>query len=212
MRIRPILTLLMAAGLGPALMAQEPHFGFGFNLSFPTGAFHRTTYPATSQVQAVQTEGYDLGVGGQFTASFPVHPNLAIRMDLAGQVTDGSNTAPGYDRINLRHRIFMLGGDVQVFPSPGSAYRHEGPYFLGGLSADFERFDRSFGKPNWDYTDTTTKSRLGGNVGLGYAFGYGGGGRFCLEGTFHKTLNGNDTAAGEPPSTDFAKLSFGWVF
>ena len=138
-------------------------------------------------------------MGGQFTASFPVHPNLAIRMDLAGQVTDGSNTAPGYDRINLRHRIFMLGGDVQVFPSPGSAYRHEGPYFLGGLSADFERFDRSFASPTGTIRTPPTSPGWAGNVGFGYAFGYGGGGRFCLEGTFHKTLSGNDTAAGEPP-------------
>jgi hypothetical protein len=212
MRFCSMAMLLIVAGVAPTLAAQEPHFGFALNLVFPTGAFRNTTYPPTSQFPATQTEGYDLGLGGQFTISFPVDPKVAIRLNFGGQTTDGSNTAPGYDRINLRHEMFSLGGEMQVFPGMGSAYRHQGTYLLGGLSADFERFDRSFGDPDWDYTDTTRKSRLGGDLGIGHSFGYSGGGRFTLEGVFHKTLTGNSLSAGDPPSTDFAKLSLGWVF
>ena len=61
-------------------------------------------------------------------------------------------------------------------------------------------------------TDTTRKSRLAGTFGVGHSFGYGGGARFNLEVTFHKTLTGNDSAKHEPPSADFMKVSFGWVF
>jgi len=49
-------------------------------------------------------------------------------------------------------------------------------------------------------------------VGIGHSFGYDAGMRFNLEATFHKTLTGNDVGAGDPPSTDFVKLGFGWVF
>jgi len=212
MRFWSTSLLLAAAGLAPALQAQEPHFGFGINLAFPTGGFRSTTYPADSVVTTPQTEGYDVGFGGQFTISFPVDPKVAVRLNIGGQSTDGTNTAPGYDRINLQHQLFSVGGDLQVFPGTGSAYRHQGTYLLGGLSADFERFDRSFGTPNWDETDSTRKSRLGGTLGVGHSFGYGGFGRFTLEGSYHKTLSSHDMAAGDPPATDFAKVSLGWVF
>ncbi len=136
----------------------------------------------------------------------------SIRLNLSGHAVDGSNTAPGYDAINLRHYMFSVGGDLQIFTV--SAHRHRGTYFLAGVSADFERFDRSFddiGDP-WSDVDTTRKSRLGGNVGIGHTFGYDAGVRFNLEATFHATLNGKDEAKGEPPSTDFVRLSFGFVF
>ena len=212
MRIWPIPLLLIATGLSPALEAQEPHFGVSLNLGFPTGDFRSKTYPATGPGTVTQTEGYDVGFGGQFTISFPVDPKVAIRMNLGGLVTDGTNTAAGFDRINLRHQLYSVGGELQVFPGTGSAYRHEGTYLLGGVSADFERFDRSFGTPNLDFTDSTRKSRLGGTLGIGHSFGYDAFGHFTLEGAFHKTLSGNHTSAGDPPSTDFAKLSLGWVF
>ncbi len=80
------------------------------------------------------------------------------------------------------------------------------------MSADFERFDRSFGTPNVDFTDTTRKSRLGGTVGLGHSFGVDALGRFTMEAAYHKTLTGNSSSAGDPPSTDFVKVSLGWVF
>ena len=107
--------------------------------------------------------------------------------------------------------MFNLGGDLQFFPQ-GTAFRHRGLYFVAGLSADFEQFDRSFGDPQYDYTDTTRKSRLGGSIGIGHSFGYDAGMRFTMEATFHKTLTGNDVSAGDPPSTDFVKVGFGFVF
>jgi hypothetical protein len=33
-----------------------------------------------------------------------------------------------------------------------------------------------------------------------------------VEATFHKTLTANDIKAGDPPSTDYVKLGFGFVF
>ena len=60
--------------------------------------------------------------------------------------------------------------------------------------------------------DTTRKSRLGGSLGIGHSFGYDAGLRFTMEATFHKTLTNHDVDAGDPPSTDFVKLGFGFVF
>ncbi len=211
-----IPALVALIGTGSALQAQQPRFGVAFNLVMPTGDFNNKTYPPSGSVLASQNEGYDLGFGGQFTVSFPVDPKLAIRLDFGGQVTDGSNTAPGYDKINLRHTMFSVGGDLQIFTE--SAYRHRGTYFIVGLSADFERFERSFGNlddnyyDNYDDVDTTRKSRLGGNFGIGHTFGYDAGLRFTLEATYHKTLTGNDTAKNDPPNTDFVRVSFGCVF
>jgi hypothetical protein len=191
--------------------------GFSLNLLFPTGAFASTTYPpyfsnAAGYVIPVQKETYDVGLGGSFTVSFPVDRVLAIRLNLGATSTNGTNRAAGESTINLRHSQFNLGGDLQLFPQ-GTAFRHRGFYFLAGLSADFEQFDRSFGDPQYDYnTDTTRKSRLGATGGFGHSFGYDAGMRFTLEASFHKTLTGNDVNAGDPPSTDFVKLGFGFVF
>jgi len=204
--------LLVLIGASPALQAQQPRFGVGFNLVLPTGGFRSTTYPPNASVLVDQSEGYDLGLGGQFTVSFPIDPKVAFRLNVGVQATDGSNTAAGYDKINLRHVMYSLGGDMQFFTQ--SAYRHRGTYFLAGLAADFERFDRSFDNfDDWSAdVDSTRKSRLGGNFGIGHTFGYDAGVRFTLEATFHKTLTGNDTAKAEPPSTDFVRISFGCVF
>lgn len=206
------LVMLLAAGGGPALEAQDPRFAGALNLILPTGGFRSTTYGPSASLPVSQEEGYDLGLGGQFTISFPVDPKLALRLNLSGHVVDGSNTAPGYDDINLRHYMFSVGGDLQIFTV--SAHRHRGTYFLAGVSADFERFDRSFDdiEDSWADVDTVRKSRLGGNVGIGHTFGYDAGVRFNLEATFHATLNGKDESKGDPPSTDFVRLSFGFVF
>ena len=209
-----ILPLILASG--SALKAQSPHVGFSLNLLFPTGDFASTTYPAYFSANAgriipAQKETYDVGLGGSFTVSFPVDRNLAIRLNLSGSAENGTNRAPGEATINLRHSQFNLGGDLQIFPQ-GTAFRHRGLYFVAGLSADFEQFDRSFGDPQYDYTDTTRKSRLGATGGIGHSFGYDAGMRFTLEATFHKTLTGNDVNAGNPPSTDYVKLGFGFVF
>jgi len=213
MRFWSMSLLLAATGLAPALQAQEPHFGFGINLAFPTGEFQSHSFPSFVQPGVNQTDRYDVGFGGQFTISFPVDPKVAIRLNLGGQTTEGTNTEPGYsDQINLEHQIFSVGGELQIFPGWGSAFRHQGTYLLGGLSADFERFGRSYGHPYWDETESARKSRMGGTLGLGHSFGYGGFGRFTLEGSYHKTLSGHDEAAGDPPATDFTKVSLGWVF
>ena len=207
----PLVIALACAG--SALPAQDAHFGFGLNLVLPTGGFRSTTYAPTADVKVPQEEGYDLGLGGQFTISFPVDPKLAVRLNMSASGADGTNTAAGYEKINLRHQIFSVGGEMQIFTQ--SAARHKGTYFLAGVCADFERFDRSFGSLDhdyyWDETDTTRKSRLGATVGIGHSFGYDFG-RFTIEASLHKTISGNNTNNGEPPSTDFVKMSFGWVF
>jgi hypothetical protein len=216
-----IPTLLALFGPGSALQAQQPRMGVALNLVLPSGKFNN--YSGISHDDQGNpfrfNEGYDLGLGGQFTVSFPVDPKLAIRLNLSGHVVEGSNTAPGYDKINLRHTMFSVGGDLQIFTQ--SAYRHRGTYFIVGLAADFERFERTFGDfDDYDYydywhdddIDTTRKSRLGGNFGIGHTFGLDAGVRFTLEATYHKTLNGNDSANDDPPNTDFVRLSFGCVF
>lgn len=209
-----LLPLLLASG--GALRAQSPHIGFSLNLLFPTGEFSSKTYPAYYSPSAgytipPQKETYDVGLGGSFTVSFPVDRSLAIRLNLSGSAENGTNRAPGETTINLRHSQFNLGGDLQIFPD-GTAFRHRGLYFVVGVSADFEQFDRSFGDPLYDYTDTTRKSRMGGSIGLGHSFGYDAGARFTLEATFHKTLTSHDVDAGDPPATDFVKVGFGFVF
>ncbi|MBL0211937.1 MAG: hypothetical protein IPQ13_13660 [Holophagaceae bacterium] len=215
MRILRLSALALVLGSTSGLMAQDPHLGFGINLGFPTGDFRSKTYPPNAEVQAEQTDGHDVGIGGQMTISFPVDPTFAIRMNFNIMSTNGTNTAAGYNDLTLKHELFGIGGDMQFFLN-GGALRHRGTYLLLGASADFERFDRSEGS-NWDWwsdtpTDTTRKSRLAGTAGIGHSFGYGGGTRFSLEVTFHKTLTGNDIMKKEPPSADFMKVSFGWVF
>jgi len=220
-----IPALLALVGAGPALHAQQPRMGLALNLAFPTGMFRNTDYPALALIPAnryesAQKEGYDLGLGGQFTLSFPIDPKFAFRLNINGMVTNGSNTVVGfnekgdYRKVNLQHQIWSVGGEMQFFTE--SAFRHRGTYFLAGLSGDFERFDRSFGNFDWDNylddVDTTRKSRLGGTFGIGHTFGYDAGTRFTLEAVYHKTLTGNDETKADPPSTDFVRLSFGVVF
>ena len=215
MRILKLSALALAIGTTSALMAQEPHLGFGINLGFPTGDFRSKTYPPTGLVLTEQTDGYDIGIGGQMTISFPVDPTFAFRLNFNSMSTSGTNTATGYKDLTLKHDLFGIGGEMQFFLG-GGALRHRGTFLLLGASADFERFNRSDSTTSdwWGNTstDTTRKSRLAGTAGIGHSFGYGGSTRFNLEVTFHKTLTGNDIAKKEPPSADFMKVSFGWVF
>ena len=219
-RAASLLVLPLILASGSALKAQSPHIGFSLNLLVPTGEFASKSYRAidtNTGLPFIEKETYDVGLGGSFTVSFPLDRTLAIRLNLSGSAENGSNRAPGYTTINLRHSQFNLGGDLQIFPQ-GTAFRHRGLYFVAGLSADFEQFDRSLGDLTSSYyyndynVDTTRKSRLGGSLGLGHSFGYDSGMRFTMEATFHKTLTGNDVNAGDPPSTDFVKLGLGVVF
>lgn len=200
--------------LAAPLAAQDPHFGFAFNLGFPTGDFREKTYPPPSSTLSSYKDGFDAGFGGQFTMSFPIERNFAIRMNFNGHSTSGSSTGASYNRQKLQHNIFSLGGEFQLFLN-GSAQRHRGTYFFFGPSADFERWDYSDDWHNdyhWDdYTTYDRKSRMGATFGIGNSFGSHAG-RFTMEFGFHKTLSGNDSAKGDPPSADFVKLSFGWVF
>jgi hypothetical protein len=212
----PLILLLS----GSLLRAQSPHYGFSLNVTVPTGAFNGTTYPAgtspftqSGPLDVPQRETYDVGLGGSFTASFPVDRTLAIRLNVGYTSETGTNSAPGYSSLSLQHSMFNVGGDLQIFPQ-GGAYRHRGLYFLAGLSADFEQFSySSSGADPAYYPDgSASKSRLGGTIGIGNTFGYDSGMRFTMEASFHKTLTGNNVNAGDPPSTDFVKLGFGVIF
>ncbi|MBP1628271.1 MAG: hypothetical protein H6Q00_2746 [Holophagaceae bacterium] len=202
------LPLFLVLGASLAAQAQEPRIGLGLNLSFPTAAFARSEYAPVLQGDPNQVETYDLGVGAQLTASFPLDQHVAFRAVMAYQSTSGNYT-DGYDRINLQHNVFSLGGEIHIFPE--SAYRQRGPYLFGGLSADFERFDRSYGEVNVDYTESYNKSRLGGTVGIGNSFPMGSS-RWILEAAYHTSLTSTDVSAGNPPATSFVRVTVGWVF
>ena len=211
----PLLTLALAAPAARA-QAQDFHPSFTIDILAPTADFNSKTYPPTTGVLTPQTEAYDVGLGVDFGLSFPTSRVTAFRLNFGINSNSGTNTAPGYDTINLRHSTFSIGGDIQIFPGKG-AYRHRGFYFVGGISADFEKFERSFGNfTYWDNyyygVDTTNKSRMGGEIGFGNTFGGDAGPRFTMEVKYHTSLTGHNAAAGDPPATSFVQAGFGWVF
>jgi len=196
-----------------SLHAQHPNFGLAFNVLAPSGQFREIVYSPYDGVSVNQVEGYDVGVGGQFTMSFPLQKNLAFRVGIGGTSMIGTNTAPGYDTIHLRHTMFSLCGEWQLFFS--DAYRHRGTFIVAGISSDFERFARSFDEYKWDYDyselDVTRKNRLGGTVGIGHTF-YGSLFNFTIELSYHATLTNKDFNRNEPPAADFFRFNFGFVF
>ncbi len=214
-RIHQLTLAALTLASATALRAQEPHIGFSIDLVNPVGDFSSKTYPATANVLAPQTEAYDVGLGVGFTVSFPLERAVAIRMNINANSNDGKNTAPGYNTIDIRHTMFSVGGDIQIFPGQG-AYRHRGFYFLGGVSADFESFQQRDPNLYYNYYDeyytTDRKSRMGAQVGFGHSFGGDAGARFTLEVTYHTSISAHDVAAGDPPATSYAKVGFGWVF
>ena len=210
----PLMALALVSGT--ALRAQAPHIGFTIDLVNPVGDFSSKTYPPTANVTTPQTEAYDVGLGVGFTVSFPLERVVALRVNLNANSNDGKNTAPGYSTIDIRHTMFSVGGDIQIFPGQG-AYRHRGFYFLGGVSADFESFQQR--DPNYVYSNyydeyytTDRKSRMGANIGFGHSFGGDAGARFTLEVTYHTSISDHDVSAGDPPATSFVRAGFGWVF
>jgi len=218
--MRPRITpfLLAALLVSSYSWAQDPHFGVALDLVIPTGGFSSTTYPPTQNLPVPETKDYDLGLGAKFFISFPVDPKLAFRLEFMGQSETGQSRAEGYESLDLRHDLFGIGAEVEVFLGTGSAYRHKGTYLLGGITADFEKFSWNSGNSYYDTYgyydnwDSQRKSRMGVLAGLGHSFGYGGGSRFTMEAVYHKTLTNHDINAGDPPSTDFLRLGFGWVF
>jgi hypothetical protein len=212
-----IFSLAALVALGAPLAAQDPHFGIGIALSVPTGALNSTSYPPSGSVTSPATESYDSTLGVQFTASFPMDRKTAIRLDLYGESSGGTNQAAGYQSFDLRHRLFSIGGEFQVFPGLGSAERHRGGYLLGGLSIDLERFESSQGYPNY-YGSSVDRTRLGGLVGAGFSFRPAGYWRSNVEVAFHKTLSntsaGTDAASISPgtPAADFLRFTYGIIF
>ncbi|BDU78425.1 outer membrane beta-barrel protein [Mesoterricola sediminis] len=196
---------LVLAGAAP-LAAQAPHLGFGLNLAIPTGDFSSKTYGDGTR------DTYDAALGLQLMASFPVDKNFAFRVDINGMNFQGNSDYPGYPRFNLQNSMFSLAGEAQIFLGDGNALRHTGGYLIGGLSADFERFTGSYDDPAYYPDVTLNKTRMGLVVGYGYSFRYVGRWRWNVEGVYHKTLTGNDTNAGDPPSSDYFRVGFGMIF
>lgn len=196
----------LALAMGGPLAAQEPHFGIGVTVGVPTGAFNSTTYGSGIR------ESYESALGLQFTASFPVDRSLAWRLNLSGQTFSGHVDEPGQYRINTQDAMFSIGGDAQIFVGGGNAQRHLGTYLIGGLALDLERFTASLDDPSFYADEVTNKSRLGLNVGIGHSMRYVGRWRWNFEATYHKTLTGHDTGAGDPPAADFIRLGAGVTF
>ncbi|MCL1908363.1 MAG: outer membrane beta-barrel protein [Holophagaceae bacterium] len=207
---------LMFVAMG-SLQAQSPNFGLQIRLGAPIGELREKIYPPNYDLSAEQIEGYDIGLGLQFTMSFPLHQKFAFRAGIGGMSTRGTNTASGYDTIFLRHNMFSLSGELQLFLQ--DAYRHQGTFLTVGISGNFERFERSF-EDNWSYShywyypesDVTRKSRLGGIIGIGHTF-YGHSNlNFTTELSYHHTLTNSNINRGEPPSANFFNISFGLIF
>jgi hypothetical protein len=212
-----VATLILALALGAPLAAQEPHFGLGLSLSIPTGGFSSTNYAPGGPGAGPSNESYNTTVGGQFTVSFPMAQQAALRLDIYGQGTSGTDTSPGFANYNLAHELLSFGGEGQVFLGNGDAYRHRGTYLVGGLSLDLEQFSSSYGDPTWTGY-SVNKTRLGGLVGAGYSFRPFGRWRTNAEIAYHKTLTGDSTSTqptsyspGTPPA-DFLRLTYGVVF
>ena len=212
-----IFSLAALLALGAPLAAQEPHFGVGIALSVPSGALNSTSYPPSGTVASPATESYDSTLGLQFTVSFPMDRKTAIRLDVYGESSNGTNEAAGYPTFDLRHELLSIGGELQVFPGQGSAERHRGGYLVGGLSMDLERFESNQGYPYY-YGSRVDRTRLGGLVGAGFSFRPYGFWRSNVEVGYHKTLSntdpGSDAASISPgtPAADSIRFTYGIIF
>jgi hypothetical protein len=216
--MRPIPCIALVLASVAFAQAQSPNGALSLSVSLPVGEFAEKTYGPTNNVNAKQTEGYDGGIGGQFTMSFPLSRNAAFRAGLGFNSSRGTNTAPGYDTVYLRHSMFSLTSELQIFTQ--NAYQHKGSYIVAGISSNFERFERSF-DDFWDddyyYSygierDVERKTRLGGIIGFGHTFFTGSGINFVTEISYHTTLTKKDFYRDDPPATDFIKITFGLVF
>jgi hypothetical protein len=202
-------TALLVAAAMPLAAQAAPNFGLAINLAVPTGGFSSTTYADGSK------ETYDTTVGAQFTASFPVDRNLALRFNVSGQNFSGDWRPAGDQSMNTEDSFWSIGGEAQMFLGNGNAMRHLGAYLIGGVSVDFERFSFSVDDPSFYGNDTwgaVNKTRLGGTVGMGYSWRTVGRWRWTMEGVYHGTLSNHNTDAGDPPAADFVKFSFGMIF
>jgi hypothetical protein len=181
-------------------------------MGVPVGDFREKTFAPTEDGGAQQVEGYDIGLGGQFTVALPLSKNVAFRIGFSGMGTEGTNTMKDYETLILSHTMFSLSGELQVFFD--NAYWLRGPYLVAGLSADFERFEQSYedyygGEPV--PIDIRRKNRLGCTVGIGQIFGDGGM-KLVLEVAYHATVTARDPARLDPTPSDFLRVGFGLVF
>ena len=197
---------------GSTLGAQDVRYGFAFNLAAPTGAFNTTTYPSNTQNPAPTQDAYNSGVGLDFMVCVPMNPYVAMRFNVGLETFTGTATSSGYYPLNLQDQMFSLGAAAQFFLADGNANRQSGTYILAGGSLDLERFDTSYGDPSYSPDSTLSKTRLAAVVGVGHTFRSRWGMRYLIEGSFHKTLTGENTAAGNPPAADFLKFNFGFIF
>jgi len=200
------ITLALAA---VPLAAQEPHYGLGIVLGVPTGALNSAGYPDG------QIEGYNSGLGVQFTVSWPVDRSLALRLNVGGVTFDGTGSATGQANWNVEDSLISVGGEAEVFLGDGSAQRHLGTYLIGGLSLDMERFSASDYDPAYFASSEVTKNRLAATVGIGHTFRSYGRYRWSMEAVYHKTLTGtdaNDYSGVGFPAADFVKLYVGFGF
>ena len=202
--------------LGSPLAAQEVRYGIAVSLDAPTGAFNNTTYGNTYPSNGPTTVSYNSGAGVDFWICQDLNRTVGLRYNLGFATFTGTSNAPdsGYGAfsLNTQDQMFTLGMAGQFFVAGGDAGRQSGTYLLAGLSVDFENFNASFGDPNYDPTSSVNKTRLAGTVGIGHTFRSRWGGRYVLEGAYHKTLTADNTASGDQAAADFLKFTFGFIF
>jgi hypothetical protein len=210
MRYIPCIALALASFA--SAQAQSPNAAISFNIALPMGEFREKIYAPWGDVDTNQIEGYDVGIGGTFTLSFPVSSNLAIRAGIGAISSKGTNTAQGYMTQFLRHSNVMVSSELQFFTK--SAYQHSGTYLFAGISGNFERFEMGDDDKFDRYTERLVNriNRAGGSIGIGHTFYGNSGVNFVTELSYHATLTSKDFYRGDPPAVDFAKISFGMVF
>ena len=198
--------------LGTPLAAEEVRYGVAINVAAPTGAFNTTNYPANAFNQSPTQESYNGGGGADFLVVVPMNRVLALRFRAGFESFSGSATSAGYYSLNLSDQMVSLGGVAQIFFGNGNAARQTGTYMLAGACVDMEQFGSSYGDPEYNPSSTTSKTRFAGEIGAGHTFRSRWGGRYFLEASYHKTLTTNNVNAGDPPSADFVKFNFGFIF
>ena len=194
--------------------SQAQSLGVAVDFGIPMGEFSETKFAPSPGATATETEGYDPGFGLRGTISFPFAKKLALRAGLGVLSNKGTLASPGYENIFLRHTATSLSGELQIFFD--NAYEHEGLYLMGGISANFERFEQSYDKSAWDteaekrLLKDTKETRMGATIGMGYTFGSGGGP--TLEIAYHATLSAKDVADPGTIAANYLRLSVGFVF
>jgi hypothetical protein len=214
MRYIPCIALALASFA--TAQAQSPNAAISLGITIPTGEFREKIYAPWGEVTTNQIEGYDVGVVGAFSLSFPMSRTVALRTGIGFISSRGTSTALGYETLFLRHSNVMLSAELQLFTK--NAYQHAGTYTFAGFSTNFERFERAY-DDNWDSSywygsevDVTRKNRLGGTIGIGHTFFSNTGFNFVTEWSYNTTLTGKDPYRSDPPAADFVKISFGMVF